>query len=205
MKYLMSLIFATATVLLLMIGMSRMVTAHPMESGTIREVPDYHHVTVNDEVIRKTYQVKQEKPEPSKVKPVKPVSAPKAKAQQKPVKATLVSPGGFTSPSFDHSGIDVTGDIGTEIGGTPGHLMPVSRIEPVYPTEARLKNLEGFVTLQFQINAMGDVSDIIVVESNPKRIFDKAAINAVRKWKFPQTTEATNAAQQVTLEFKMES
>lgn len=205
MRYLISLTCATGTVILLMVAMSRLVTAQPMEPGTIVEVPDYQSVTVDDEVIRKLYQARQKESEPKQVEDVQPVKCPENKTRNKPSEVAVLSNSGFSLPSIGTEGLDITGDFAMSFTGTPGQQMPITRIEPVYPTEARLKNLEGFVTLEFQVNVLGDVTGIEVIESSPKRIFDKAAINAVRKWKFPQSSDKSHEVQQVTLEFKMES
>jgi protein TonB len=38
--------------------------------------------------------------------------------------------------------------------------------------------------LRFTITATGTVIDPIVLDSKPKRIFDRAAIRALKKWKY---------------------
>ncbi|MBN4054590.1 energy transducer TonB [Nitrospira defluvii] len=44
--------------------------------------------------------------------------------------------------------------------------------------------LEGMVTIEFTIQIEGSVSDPIVIVSAPPKIFDLAALRAIRKWKF---------------------
>lgn len=61
--------------------------------------------------------------------------------------------------------------------------IPLARIEPIYPTKARIKGIEGWVRVQFDITAAGFTRNIKILDSKPPRIFDKAAISAVRKWK----------------------
>ena len=59
-------------------------------------------------------------------------------------------------------------------------------IPPIYPPAAILKNAEGWVQVLISVNEMGLVSDVTVVKANPPRLFDNAAIKAVRKWSFYQ-------------------
>ena len=58
------------------------------------------------------------------------------------------------------------------------------RIPPVYPQRARLQNIEGYVLVEFTINVDGSVSDIVIIESEPKHIFENAVLNAVRSFKY---------------------
>jgi protein TonB len=64
-----------------------------------------------------------------------------------------------------------------------GPLVTVVRVEPAYPPAASGRNLEGFVTVQFDVNPDGTVTNVTVVESSSK-IFEKAAIKAAQKFRF---------------------
>lgn len=85
--------------------------------------------------------------------------------------------------------------------------LPLVRVEPQYPNEARRRQLEGWVQVAFTISSAGQVKDAAVVKSSDS-VFEKSALQAVNKWKYqPQLvdgkpTEAPN--QQVVLRFKME-
>jgi len=61
---------------------------------------------------------------------------------------------------------------------------PLFRVNPKYPIDAARNGTEGWVILAFDINAIGAVTNIKIVDSQPKRIFDKAARQALRKWKY---------------------
>lgn len=61
---------------------------------------------------------------------------------------------------------------------------PVIRYEPVYPSRARRREIEGNVLLSFVVGASGHVGNIIVVDSEPGEIFVKAASQAVEGWRF---------------------
>jgi protein TonB len=44
--------------------------------------------------------------------------------------------------------------------------------------------LEGWVSLSFDVNKKGDVDNILVLDSSHKRVFDREAIRALKKWKY---------------------
>lgn len=58
------------------------------------------------------------------------------------------------------------------------------RAKPSYPREAKYAQVEGTVYLQFDINKRGIPTNIAVLESQPEGVFDQAAINAVKKWRY---------------------
>ena len=90
--------------------------------------------------------------------------------------------------------------------GAGDMLMPLQRIEPVYPYRAQQSGIEGFVTFRFSVNAEGGVQDVEVVEARPKRQFERAAIQAINKWRYQPRPGATDKLVQViTLKFKLES
>lgn len=59
-------------------------------------------------------------------------------------------------------------------------------IPPIYPPKALLNNIEGWVHVKISVNAFGSVDDVLVLNSEPARLFDEAALKAVRKWAFHQ-------------------
>jgi protein TonB len=80
-------------------------------------------------------------------------------------------------------------------------------IPPIYPPAAILKNAEGWVQVMISVNEMGSVSDVAVLKSNPPRLFDNAAIKAVKKWSFYQKKVDDKAVPyqfSQTIEFKID-
>ncbi|MCB1670792.1 MAG: energy transducer TonB [Gammaproteobacteria bacterium] len=63
-------------------------------------------------------------------------------------------------------------------------LIPLTMLPPQYPPAARMRQIEGWVDLLFTVNADGTVSDPVVVEAEPAEIFNEAAMNAARRWRF---------------------
>jgi protein TonB len=92
--------------------------------------------------------------------------------------------------------------------GRDGEATPLVRIEPKYPIQAARDGKEGWVKLSFTINEIGGVEDVKVIDAQPKRIFDKEAKRALRKWKYrPKVVDGKPQKQYgltVQLDFKMD-
>ena len=56
--------------------------------------------------------------------------------------------------------------------------------DPVYPAAALRSGVEGWVELMFTITETGAVSDIEVVDAQPRGIFESAATEAVGHWRY---------------------
>ena len=61
-------------------------------------------------------------------------------------------------------------------------LEPIKVVKPVYPLEARDKQLQGQVWVKIQVSETGDVESAEVISGDP--VLAESAISAVRKWKF---------------------
>ncbi len=82
----------------------------------------------------------------------------------------------------------------------------VKRVPPNYPPEAARKREEGWVEVAFTVDADGKVKDVSVVNANPARIFNEAAIRAVQNWTFQPRLENGKAVEQQIksrIEFKL--
>jgi protein TonB len=63
--------------------------------------------------------------------------------------------------------------------------VPIERVEPVYPREAIKDNIQsGRVVARLQVNEKGLVTEVTIVESNPRRVFDREVVRALSQWKF---------------------
>jgi protein TonB len=105
---------------------------------------------------------------------------------------------------------DVTGGltIGGGGGQQDGELMPLVRIAPRYPMRASMDGIEGWVKLAFIITESGEVTDVKVIEAKPRRVFDREAIRAIRKWRFkPKMVNGKPVPQRATqvIDFKLNS
>jgi protein TonB len=81
-------------------------------------------------------------------------------------------------------------------------IVPISRVSPEYPREARRKNIDsGRVIARLNIDEKGNVTDVKIVESNPARVFDRAVIDALSQWKFQADGE--KYVGEIEVEFKL--
>lgn len=62
--------------------------------------------------------------------------------------------------------------------------VPMVRVNPMYPPEARQQRVEGWVRMEFTISKAGTVKNAKVLSSKPPGIFDEAALKAISKWKY---------------------
>lgn len=61
----------------------------------------------------------------------------------------------------------------------------IRRVNPTYPPRALRDRVQGWVEIEFTVSTTGDVTDVRVVNAQPKRgDFDREAIRAVQQWKF---------------------
>jgi len=90
----------------------------------------------------------------------------------------------FNMPSVQLSGVNAGLSAPGAGFGRDGDATPIVRINPKYPIQAQRDGKEGWVKLSFTINEVGGVEDVSVIDAQPKRIFNKEARRALRKWKY---------------------
>jgi len=84
---------------------------------------------------------------------------------------------------------------------------PKSRPRPRYPRLAQRKGIEGHVTLRLRIDATGRVEDVVVVEGEPPGVFDDAAMQTARRYRFTPARrggEAVASTLQQTIRFELQ-
>ena len=65
-----------------------------------------------------------------------------------------------------------------------GSLRRTFEVPAVYPPDAQRRAIQGWVDLEFTVARDGSTRDIVVTGAQPSRIFDKAASDALRRWRF---------------------
>ena len=63
-------------------------------------------------------------------------------------------------------------------------LKVIKHVSPRYPRLALEQDKTGWVELYFTVTTSGETADILVRNSHPSAIFNKAAITAVKQWAF---------------------
>lgn len=110
-------------------------------------------------------------------------------------------------PTFERK-IRLAGGPSMGSAVSDAETVPLVRIQPMYPRAAAQKRLEGWVLLEFTIATTGAVKDARVIDSRPPNIFDRAALQAILKWKYkPKIVDGTaveTRGVQVKLTFRLE-
>jgi len=141
---------------------------------------------------------------PEKEKPPEPPPPPDMQMSES--EAPQADAMAIAAPSVDVSP-DVSGGLSIGAGATDADSVPIVRVPPQYPMRAAERGIEGWVLLEFTITPAGTVRDPVVLDADPPRIFDRAAIRAIKKWKYrPRVVDgvAVSRKQQNRLVFELE-
>jgi len=149
---------------------------------------------------------------PDKPKPKKRPPPPKMQVQSTKMVSTQVTD--MDMPNLDiplqntsFSGSVLTGQkvaVGKMQIST--NVIPLVRIPPIYPMRAANRRIQGWVKVEFTITKEGKVKDPVVIASKPSSIFNRAALKAIKRWKFKPHIIAGVAQEQRAvqiLEFKL--
>lgn len=84
------------------------------------------------------------------------------------------------------TGVGTSTGSGTGQGGIAVDRMPspLRQVKPRYPLSARRMGKSGQVLLRLYVDVDGAVGEVNVVRAEPAGVFENAAVEAVRKWRF---------------------
>lgn len=82
--------------------------------------------------------------------------------------------------------------------------MPLYRVEPRYPAKAMKRGAEGYVVMSFTIDEQGRPTNVKVTEAKPRRMFEREAVKALKKWKYQPKVIDGKAIEQVGQTVKLE-
>lgn len=136
-------------------------------------------------------------------------SAPKAAAPKKaaPTTAAKEAPAAKAPPEDRADAQGAEGSIGV-VGGQPtgpvriasGTLTLLKKVTPIYPSVMQSARMPGVVVLDAVIHPDGSIGDITVLRST-NEMFTRAAIEAVKKWRY--TTLPYEGIVTVTVNFTL--
>jgi len=89
----------------------------------------------------------------------------------------------------------------------PPTLRVARMVQPEYPYEAQRTGAEGWVNVSLSVTPAGNVIDPRVEQSSNATLFNRAALSAVRKWRYEPFASADPLATQrlmVRVEFRMQ-
>ncbi|AJR05910.1 energy transducer TonB [Photobacterium gaetbulicola] len=144
-------------------------------------------------------------PEPPETPEPPPQAMPQAMNQA--VSNTIVPSMPNLNLDASVSGLAINAPTFSDFGANQ-QAMPLYRVEPKYPSRAMKQGAEGYVVMSFTIDPQGRPTDISVLDAKPRRLFEREAIQALRKWKYqPKVVDGKSiaqAGQTVRLEFKIQ-
>ncbi|MCI5046589.1 MAG: energy transducer TonB [Aquisalinus sp.] len=105
-----------------------------------------------------------------------PPPPPEPGIDRTPTDGPAVIPGKPTMPAGPN-------EVFTEI---PSLSSAILQFQPTYPSSCLNKGTEGYAIVVFDVTANGDVVNARIADSS-HRCFERAALDAIRKWKFSPT------------------
>ena len=73
---------------------------------------------------------------------------------------------------------------GLNLDSNDGDYLPIVKVAAVYPRRAQARGIEGFVVVEFTVTKTGAVTSPVVVQAEPEGVFERAALDAVVKFKY---------------------
>ena len=87
--------------------------------------------------------------------------------------------------------------------GSDTDVLPLVRIPPDYPPRAVERGIEGWVIVRFTITATGAVKDPVIVDAQPKGIFDQAVLRSIVRWRYNPKVEGGVPVERVGVQTKL--
>lgn len=133
--------------------------------------------------------VRLKKEENTQTKKRKPVKPPKPEEQPPPMEQPPMQADDLVSGTTDIGfKADLSVDTGLSAGlaleSGDGDYLPIVKVAPIYPRRALSRGIEGYVIVEFIVTKQGSVRNPMVLEARPEGIFDQAAKDAAKKFKY---------------------
>ncbi len=92
-------------------------------------------------------------------------------------------------PSLNIQRASVAIDTGLDFGAaslniSDGEMLPLVNVTPQYPTRAASRGIEGWCQVRFVVTETGGVRDVVVVDGEPRGMFDSSSIRAAERFRF---------------------
>ncbi|MEI6893907.1 MAG: TonB family protein [Colwellia sp.] len=175
-RYVMAGSLALIMTLVLLWGMQALITGgnNAMTDPVKGNVLDFIRLKKDEVIVRK--ERKPQKPAKPK-EPPPPMNAPKMQQSNPNANAVKSS---FVADI--QTGMGLSGGLSLDSGD--GDYLPIVKVAAIYPRRAQSRGIEGYVIIEFMVTKTGAVSNAIIVKSQPEGVFDRAALNAVAKFKY---------------------
>ncbi|MBL38482.1 MAG: energy transducer TonB [Xanthomonadales bacterium] len=177
-------------------GLVSMVFGTVLVVGTLLVINGLSEAPDRDQVRTDTsFAVQKQQPPPPPPKPQREPPPRKRSSEPAPPMVSLdssLSGIDFGLPGFSASDLNDLQD--QLLGDTRDVVMtddsvdspprPTYQAPLAYPKTARSRGVEGYVVLSLLISATGEIEKVQVLESSPSGVFEDAALQGVRNWRF---------------------
>jgi protein TonB len=175
-RYVIAGILALSMTFLLLLGMQKLIAGgnEVMTDPAKGNVLDFIRLKKDEAIVKK--ERKPQKPAKPK-EPPPPMTAPTMQ-QSNPNNNAIKS--SFSADIQTDMGL--SGGLSLDSGD--GDYLPIVKVAAVYPRRAQSRGIEGFVIVEFVVTKTGSVTKAKVVQAQPSGVFDRAALDAVAKFKY---------------------
>jgi protein TonB len=175
-RYAIAGVLALSMTFLLLWGMQKLIAGgnEVMTDPAKGSVLDFIRLKKDETMVKK--ERKPQKPAKPK-EPPPPMNAPKM--QQSNPNANAVK---STFAADIQTDMGLSGGLSLDTGD--GDYLPIVKVAAIYPRRAQSRGIEGFVIVEFVVTKTGSVSNAMVVQAKPEGVFDRAALDAVAKFKY---------------------
>lgn len=204
-RVIVSALFAFGIVIGIFLLMNYLITSDDNQEKDMDNIKVEVAFVDEDKDVQRKERRPPKKPPPPKEPP--PPQQQQQQQQQKVVTAIVDINIDNIDASMDGQGIYI-GGLGqgqTNFAGMgDGNAIPVYQPRPEYPVQANLKGIEGSVTFKFDISPDGTPSNISVIDEEPRGVFRREAMRAIRKWKFKPRIVNGQPIHQRDMTYKLE-
>lgn len=175
-RYVIAGTLAMSMTFVLFWGMQRLIAGgnEVMSEPVKGNVLDFIRLKKEEAVVKKERKVqkpaKPKEPPPQMTTPPMQQSNPNASATKNSFVADIQADTGLSG--------------GLSLDSNDGDYLPIVKVAAVYPRRAQSRGIEGFVVVEFTVTKTGAVTNPTVVQAEPEGVFDRAALDAVVKFKY---------------------
>ena len=175
-RYAIAGVLALSMTFLLLWGMQKLIAGgnEVMTDPAKGNVLDFIRLKKDETIVKK--ERKPQKPAKPK-EPPPPMNAPQRQQSNPNANAVKSS---FTADIQTDMGL--AGGLSLDTGD--GDYLPIVKVAAIYPRRAQSRGIEGFVIVEFVVTKTGSVSNAKILEAKPQGVFDRAALDAVAKFKY---------------------
>ncbi len=141
--------------------------------------------------------------------PAEPTSRPRAPNQKATRSESAASNTIAAATTAPKSGVQRTltaASPSTTLAALTSEPIATFKVTPTYPPIAKKRRAEGWVELQFMVDATGMPKHVEVIRAEPAGMFDRAAAQALTRWKFKPAERGgkpVEARAKTTIAFKL--